>query len=119
MIQFLTIPIVISEIILTFVVLIQNSKGGGLAAGFSSANQVFGVKKTTDRIEKLTWTLIAIIVVLSIFSARMISSRASTSNTTSQVDIEQAQTQQQATTPVESQQPQQTAPEEQPIQPAN
>ena len=107
MIQFLTILIVISAIILTFVVLIQNSKGGGLAAGF---NQVFGVKKTTDRIEKLTWTLIAIIVVLSIFSARMISSRASTSNTTSQVDIEQTQTQQQATTPVE--QPQQTAPEE-------
>lgn len=54
MIQFLTILIVITAVILTFVVLIQNSKGGGLAAGFSSANQVFGVKKTTDRIEKLT-----------------------------------------------------------------
>lgn len=107
MIQFLTILIVISAIILTFVVLIQNSKGGGLAAGFSSANNVFGVKKTTDRIEKLTWTLIAIIVVLSIFSARMISSRANTGNTTSQVDIEQVQTQQAA------------ASAEQPIQPAD
>ncbi len=74
MIQFLTILIVIAAVILTFVVLIQNSKGGGLAAGFASANQVFGVKKTTDRIEKLTWILIAIIIVLSIFSARMISS---------------------------------------------
>mgnify|MGYP000975791288 CR=1 FL=1 len=59
MIQFLTILIVITAVILTFVVLIQNSKGGGLAAGFSSANQVFGVKKTTDRIEKLTWILIS------------------------------------------------------------
>ena len=107
MIQFLTILIVISAIILTFVVLIQNSKGGGLAAGFSSANNVFGVKKTTDRIEKLTWTLIAIIVVLSIFSARMISSRENTGNTTSQVDIEQVQTQQAA------------APAEQPIQQAD
>ena len=39
MIQFLTILIVITAVILTFVVLIQNSKGGGLTASFSSANQ--------------------------------------------------------------------------------
>jgi preprotein translocase subunit SecG len=65
----LTIIIVIAAIILTFVVLIQNSKGGGLAAGFASANQVFGVRKTTDRIEKFTWILIGTIVVLSIFSS--------------------------------------------------
>lgn len=95
MIQFLTILIVITAVILTFVVLIQNSKGGGLAAGFSSANQVFGVKKTTDRIEKLTWILIAIIVVLSIFSARMISHRQSI-GTVSAVDTEQVQQQEAA-----------------------
>ena len=95
MIQFLTILIVITAVILTFVVLIQNSKGGGLAAGFSSANQVFGVKKTTDRIEKLTWILIAIIVVLSIFSARMISHRKS-AGTVSAVDTEQVQQQETA-----------------------
>ena len=65
----LTILIVIAAIVLTFVVLIQNSKGGGLAAGFASANQVFGVRKTTDRIEKFTWILIGTIVVLSIFAA--------------------------------------------------
>lgn len=65
----LIILIVIAAIILTFVVLIQNSKGGGLAAGFSSANQVFGVRKTTDRIEKFTWILIGTIVVLSVFAA--------------------------------------------------
>lgn len=95
MIQFLTILIVITAVILTFVVLIQNSKGGGLAAGFSSANQVFGVKKTTDRIEKLTWILIAIIVVLSIFSARMIYHRQS-AGTVSAVDTEQVQQQETA-----------------------
>jgi preprotein translocase subunit SecG len=65
----LTIIIVIAAIILTFVVLIQNSKGGGLAAGFASANQVFGVRKTTDRIEKFTWILIGTIVVLSVFAS--------------------------------------------------
>ena len=77
----LTILIVIAAIILTFVVLIQNSKGGGLAAGFASANQVFGVRKTTDRIEKFTWTLIGTIVVLSVFSSgfhrRSLDTRAS------------------------------------------
>jgi len=65
----LIVLIVIAAIILTFVVLIQNSKGGGLAAGFASANQVFGVRKTTDRIEKFTWILIGTIVLLSIFAA--------------------------------------------------
>lgn len=95
MVQFLTILIVIAAIILTLVVLMQNSKGGGLAASFASANQVFGVKKTTDGIEKLTWILIAIIVVLSIFSARMIGG-ANNNQSASQVDVEQVQQQQQA-----------------------
>jgi preprotein translocase subunit SecG len=66
MYQFLIILIVIAAVVLTLVVLVQNSKGGGLAAGFSSANQVFGVRKTTERIEKITWGLIAGIVVLSV-----------------------------------------------------
>lgn len=62
----LTILIVIAAILLTLLVLVQNSKGGGLAAGFGSGNQVMGVRKTTDFLEKSTWTLIAIIAVLSI-----------------------------------------------------
>jgi len=62
----LTILIVISAVLLTLLVLVQNSKGGGLAAGFSSSNQVLGVRKTTDFLEKATWSLIAFIVVLSI-----------------------------------------------------
>lgn len=88
MIQLLTIIIVVAAVILTFVVLIQNSKGGGLAAGFASANQVLGVKQTTDRIEKLTWILIAVIVVLSVASARMISSSNAKPNTS--INTEQA-----------------------------
>lgn len=64
----LTILIVIAAILLTLLVLVQNSKGGGLAAGFGSGNQVMGVRKTTDFLEKATWTLIALIVLLSIFA---------------------------------------------------
>lgn len=65
----LTILIVIAAVLLTLLVLVQNSKGGGLAAGFSSSNQVLGVRKTTDFLEKATWGLTAFIIVLSIFAA--------------------------------------------------
>lgn len=65
----LTILIVIAAVLLTLLVLVQNSKGGGLAAGFSSSNQVLGVRKTTDFLEKATWGLTAFIVVLSIVAA--------------------------------------------------
>lgn len=63
---FLTILIVIAAILLTLLVLVQNSKGGGLASGFAGGNQVMGAPKTADFLEKATWTIIAIIVVLSI-----------------------------------------------------
>ena len=62
--------IIIAALLLCFVVMIQNSKGGGLAAGFSSSNQVMGVRKTTDFLEKATWGLAGTIIVLSIFAAK-------------------------------------------------
>ena len=65
---FLTILIVIAAILLTLLVLAQNSKGGGLASSFASANQVMGAPKTADFLEKASWTLIAIIVVLSVLA---------------------------------------------------
>lgn len=63
---FITILIVIAAILLTLLVLVQNSKGGGLAAGFASGNQVMGAPKTADFLEKATWTLVALIVAFSI-----------------------------------------------------
>ena len=61
--------IVIAALLLCFVVMIQNSKGGGLASSFASSNQIMGVRKTTDFIEKLTWGLAGFIVVISIACA--------------------------------------------------
>lgn len=58
--------IVIASILMCFIVLIQNSKGGGLASGFASSNQIMGVRKTTDFLEKATWSLAAFMVVISI-----------------------------------------------------
>jgi preprotein translocase subunit SecG len=51
------------------IVLIQESKGGGLASNFASYNQIGGVRKTTDFIEKTTWGLAAAMVVISIVCA--------------------------------------------------
>ena len=61
--------IVVAAILMCFIVLIQNSKGGGLAAGFASSNQIMGVRKTTDVLEKATWGLAIFMVVVSVISA--------------------------------------------------
>ena len=65
---FISILIFIAAILLILIVLVQNPKGG-LAANFSSSNQVMGVRKTSDFLEKATWTLGIALVVLSIISS--------------------------------------------------
>lgn len=62
----LVILAVIVAILLVLIVLIQESKGGGLASNFSASNQIMGVRKTTDVVEKATWTLAAVLVILSV-----------------------------------------------------
>ena len=52
---FFVILIVLLSILMVFIVLIQESKGGGLSSEFSSANAIMGVRKTTNGVEKLTW----------------------------------------------------------------
>ena len=64
--------IIIAALLLCFVVMIQNSKGGGLASAFASSNQIMGVRKTTDFIEKLTWGLACFIVVVSVACAYVV-----------------------------------------------
>lgn len=59
-----TVLIVIVAVLLAVVVLVQNSKGGGLAANFASQNQIMGVRKTADVLEKATWILAVIMLVL-------------------------------------------------------
>ena len=59
---------VLISILLIIVVLVQKSKGGGLSSSFAGSNQIMGVRRTNDFIEKATWTLAAIIGVLSILS---------------------------------------------------
>ena len=63
---FISVLILISSIFLVLIVLVQNSKGGGLASGFASSNQVLGVRKTTDFLEKATWTAAIVVMALCI-----------------------------------------------------
>lgn len=72
MYTFLLVLIVVLSVALCLIVLIQKSKGGGLASGFSSTNQIMGVPKMTDFIEKMTWGLAAAIVILSIATAHVL-----------------------------------------------
>lgn len=69
---FISILILVASVLLILIVLVQNSKGGGLASGFSSSNQIMGVRKTTDFLEKATWTLAGIVMVLSITATAFI-----------------------------------------------
>ena len=67
MYQFLTFLIVIACVMLVLVVLVQNPKGGGLGTAFgASSAQYFGVQRTTDFLEKATWTLAIVIFVISL-----------------------------------------------------
>lgn len=59
---------IFSAVLLILVVLVQKPKGGGLATQFSSSNLAFGVKRTSDFIEKATWGLAIAIIVLSMAS---------------------------------------------------
>ena len=62
----LTVFIFIAAILLILIVLVQNSKGGGLASNFSSSNQIMGVRKTTDFLEKATWAIAIALLVFSV-----------------------------------------------------
>ncbi len=71
----IVILILVVSVLLGLVVLVQNSKGGGLISNFGSANQMMGVRQTTDFLEKATWTMAIILVVLCLMSSMSIPKR--------------------------------------------
>ncbi|WP_442794411.1 preprotein translocase subunit SecG [Pelobium manganitolerans] len=66
MITFLIILGILISILLVLIILIQNPKGGGLSSGFSSSNNIIGVKRTGDFLENGTWGLAIAIMVIAI-----------------------------------------------------
>jgi preprotein translocase subunit SecG len=81
---FLIILLIIICVALALFVLIQNPKGGGLATGGAGSN-MFGVQRTGDVLEKGTWILLALIVVVTLSITTMAKSGGSTTGTGSRI----------------------------------
>lgn len=74
---FIGVLIILVCVFLVLVILVQNPKGGGLSSEFGSANQIGGVRKTADFLEKATWGLAIGLVVLSLVAAAVQDSASS------------------------------------------
>lgn len=80
MLTFILIIVIIASVLLTLVVLVQNPKGG-INANFAAPNQVMGVKRSADFIEKATWVLAATLIILSLLSNFFIPTGSSVEST--------------------------------------
>ena len=69
---FVSVLVIVACVFQILIVLVQNSKGGGLAANFTSAGQSMGIRKTADFLEKSTWTLAAAILILCVVATATI-----------------------------------------------
>jgi preprotein translocase subunit SecG len=69
---FVSVLVITACFLQILIVLVQNSKGGGLAANFTSAGQSMGIRKTADFLEKSTWTLAAAILILCVVATATI-----------------------------------------------
>ncbi|QNJ97069.1 preprotein translocase subunit SecG [Constantimarinum furrinae] len=65
------ILIIFVAFLLVVVVMVQNPKGGGLSSSFGGggSQQLGGVQKTTDFLDKSTWTLATLLLVLILLSS--------------------------------------------------
>lgn len=82
--------IVVVAFLLVVVIMVQNPKGGGLSSSFGGGGtqQLGGVQKTTDFLDKSTWTLATIMIVLILLSNVTIN-RGSSSAESKALDTEQ------------------------------
>ena len=84
----LTVLVLIASVLITLIVLLQNGKGGGLASNFTAGNQTFGVRQTTDILEKITWGLVAFIFIVSIATSFSTSSTTTGTNYSDRAETE-------------------------------
>ena len=79
------------SVLITLIVLLQNGKGGGLASNFTAGNQTFGVRQTTDLLEKITWGLAIFILVVSIAASFSYGKKADSLTDRANQDIQQTE----------------------------
>jgi preprotein translocase subunit SecG len=87
---FISVLVIIACILQIMIVLVQNSKGGGLAANFTSAGQSMGIRKTADFLEKATWTLAGSILLLCVVATATIPHGATTARSRIENSIQNA-----------------------------
>ncbi len=89
----ISVLIIVVCIFMVLIVLVQNSKGGGLASNFAGSNQIMGVRKTADFLEKATWTLAVSLLVLSLLASLTMNkgSKASASRSAIEKNINETQ----------------------------
>ena len=87
---FVSVLVIVACFLQILIVLVQNSKGGGLAANFTSAGQSMGVRKTADFLEKSTWSLAAAILILCVVATATIPRGVTTGRSRIQTQIDNA-----------------------------
>jgi preprotein translocase subunit SecG len=92
-------------LLLIVVIMVQNPKGGGLSSTFGSSQQIGGVQKTTDFLDKSTWTLGIVLIALILLSSLSFGGE----NTSKVIDDS-------VTTPVQTEKPVETKPASEPTQ---
>lgn len=96
MFTFLIILIALIAVLMTFVVLLQSGRGGGLAGVASGGTQqVLGARQAPDVLEKATWTMAGLFIVLCVLSNFLID-KGETQNSVLQQRAQGEQTQQAA-----------------------
>jgi preprotein translocase subunit SecG len=97
--------IILFSLLLIVLILVQNPKGGGINGEFSSggATQMFGVQKTGDLVEQLTWGFSIAILVLALLSNFTLDKGASAA--AESVNVEKAATKTVPTAPAPVQTP--------------
>lgn len=94
------ILIILASVILGFIVLIQNPKGGGISGVLGGvSNQLIGVKSSTDIMEKGTWVFAAVVGILCIVSPAFIPKDGTASSKNDDL-LKNTSTKPQQTTPV-------------------
>lgn len=100
-------------VLLVLVILVQNSKGGGIQSQYGAATQIMGVKRGTEFIEKATWGLAIALILLSVLMAPK--STILTTSDAEEGSVAKKKAQTAVATPVQQQAPaQQAAPAQQP-----
>lgn len=105
---FITVLIVITCVLLALVVLVQNSKGGGLAANFAGSNQIMGARKTADFLEKATWYLAVALLAFSLLSVFIIPRHKAEEGQQTEITVDESK----IPAPASMQQPQQGQPQQ-------